>query len=658
MTTGSAVRQAFLSNRRYCLLWNFIAGYLLISFLIRLVLFFWQYQDVSWELLSFVRTIITGAFYDFCIALFISLPGVIYLTFLPNRFIGSLLDRLLVYTFYSLTIFILVFTFFAEITFWEEFRARFNFIAVDYLIYTYEVISNINESYPLPLLLSSVVIVTAAIVFVLHRKKIFQDTFSHKPQIKQRLSILLPVGSLLLLFTSLVTNEDAEWSLNRYNNEISKSGIYSFFAAMRNNRIEYDRFYTTVNDNEAFKIVRSELTGDNIKFVAPKDLSIARNVAYTDVPVQPNVVFILMESMSASFMKEFGNQANITPYMDTIASHGIFFKNLYATGTRTVRGMEAVTLCIPPTPGQSIVKRPDNHNLYTVASVFNEKGYESSFFYGGDGYFDNMNSYFGGNGFTIYDRGRGSILSDDIKTTRHNIGDEEVTFENAWGICDEDIYNKMLKVADNHYEQGKPFFNFVMTTSNHKPYTYPGGKIDVPSGTGREGAVKYADYALGKMLQDARKRPWFKNTVFVIVADHCASSAGKDEIDVANYHIPAIFYNLNNEKMEVNKQCSQIDLFPTLFSKLHWDYRSNFFGEDILDPKFEERALIATYIKLGLLHNDEVIVLSDQKRQSLYHWNKTDNSLTPKKMKKPFLSEAIAWYQAADYLYTNKLLKE
>lgn len=658
MTTGSAVSQLFFSNRRYCLLWDFIAGYLITSFLIRLVFFFWQYQDVSWGILSVVRTIITGAFYDFGTALFISLPGVLYLTFLPNRFVGSLLDRLLVYFFYSLTIFVLVFTFFAEITFWEEFRARFNFIAVDYLIYTYEVISNINESYPLPLLLSGVVIVTAAIVFVLQRKKIFQDTFLHKPQIGQRLSILLPVASLLLLFTSLVTNEDAEWSNNRYNNEISKSGIYSFFAAMRTNRIEYDRFYTTVDNNEAFKIVRSELTEDNIKFVAAKDLSIARNVSYTDVPVQPNVVFILMESMSASFMKEFGNQANITPYLDTIASHGVFFKNLYATGTRTVRGMEAVTLCIPPTPGQSIVKRPDNHNLYTVASVFHEKGYESSFFYGGDGYFDNMNSYFGGNGFTIYDRGRGSILSDDIKTTRHDIDDSEVTFENAWGICDEDIYNKMLKVADNHYEQGKPFFNFVMTTSNHKPYTYPGGKIDIPSGTGREGAVKYADYALGIMLQDARKRPWFKNTVFVIVADHCASSAGKDEIDVANYHIPAIFYNLNNEKMEVNKQCSQIDLFPTLFSRLHWDYRSNFFGEDILDRKFKERALIATYIKLGLLHNNEVIVLSDQKRQSLYYWNKTDNSLTPKKMKMPFLSEAIAWYQAADYLYTNKLLKE
>ncbi|RZJ76259.1 MAG: alkaline phosphatase family protein [Flavobacterium sp.] len=658
METKSGNRKSIFSNKRYCLLWNFIIGFLLVSLLTRLVFIFWQYQDVQWDLLSFIRTIVTGAFYDLATALFISIPGIAYFTLFPNRFIGSLLDRILIYVFYSLTIFILVFTFFAEITFWEEFRARFNFIAVDYLIYTYEVISNINESYPLPLLLSGVTVVTAAIVFALKRRKIFDDTFTYKPGIFQRLSILLPGVALLLLFASFVTNEDAEWSPNRYNNEISKSGIYSFFAAMRNNRVEYDRFYTTVNDNEAFSMVRSELTGDNIKFIAQNNLSIKRNVSSSYVSLQPNVVFILMESMSASFMKEFGNQSNITPYMDTIASNGIFFKNLYATGTRTVRGMEAVTLCIPPTPGQSIVKRPDNHNLYTVASVFNAKGYDSNFFYGGDGYFDNMNSYFGGNGFTIYDRGRGSILSDDIITTRNNIDDSEVTFENAWGVCDEDIYNKMLKVADEHYKHGKPFFNFVMTTSNHKPYTYPGGKIDIPSATGREGAVKYADYALGKMLQEASKKPWFKNTVFVIVADHCASSAGKDEIDVANYHIPAIIYNFNHEKMSVNKQCSQIDLFPTLFSKLHWDYRSNFFGEDILDANFKERALIGTYIKLGLLRQNEVMVLSDQKRQALYYWNKADNSLTPKKMQKLFLKEAIAWYQSADYLYTNKLLKE
>ena len=357
-------------------------------------------------------------------------------------------------------------------------------------------------------------------------------------------------------------------------------------------------------------------------------------------------------------MGEFGNKERITPFLDSLAQKSIFFNNLYATGTRTVRGMEAMTLCIPPTPGQSIVKRPENQNLYTVSNVFKNKGYTSNFFYGGDGYFDNMNAYFGGNGFTIYDRGRGSVLSDQIKTTRHNINDNEVTFENAWGICDEDIYGKMLEIADESYQDKVPFFNFVMTTSNHRPYTYPDGAIDIPSGTGREGAVKYTDYAIRKMFEKAKQKPWFKNTVFVIIADHCASSAGKDEIDVANYHIPAFIVNLPSElNKKVTKQCSQIDLFPTFFSLLHWNYESDFFGKDIFSKNFEERALVGTYRKLVLMKKDKVMILSDQKRQSFYKYNKSDNSLKKLSMDKNFLTETIAWYLTADYLFTNKMLK-
>jgi phosphoglycerol transferase MdoB-like AlkP superfamily enzyme len=320
--------------------------------------------------------------------------------------------------------------------------------------------------------------------------------------------------------------------------------------------------------------------------------------------------------------------------------------------------MEAVTLCIPPTPGQSIVKRPENANLYTVNSVFKSKGYDSNFFYGGDGYFDNMNAYFGGNGFNIYDRGRGSVLSDDIKATRNNIEDNEVTFENAWGICDEDIFHKMLKVADKQYQNKQPFFNFVMTTSNHRPYTYPSGKIDIPSGTGRSGAVKYTDFALKQLFREASKKPWYKNTVFVIIADHCASSAGKDEIDVANYHIPAFIVNLpQGENRKISKLCSQIDLMPTLFSLMHWNYDSDFFGKNVVGKGFEERSLMGTYRKLVLMKGEKVMILSDQKKQAFYKWEKADNSLKSQPMDRSFLDETIAWYQAADYLFTNKMLK-
>lgn len=644
---------------RFSLVTYFVLWFLITSQFLRIIFLIWEYDEVSWNIISISRTLFTGLFFDIGTVGFIVFPATLYYTFFPNKWIGSRLDKSLIWFFTSLTVFILVFTFFAEITFWEEFKTKFNFIAVDYLIYTHEVVSNIQESYPLPLLVAGVALIASSVLFVFYKRKSFSNAFSHKASFKQR-GLLFIINSLTgLFFVTFITNNHAEWSENRYNSEISKAGIYSFFAAFRNNQMKYDEFYTSIDDDKAFQLIKNNLN-DSLTTFVKNDFSIHRKIANPthQQEIKKNVVFVLVESLSGSFMKEFGNKKNITPFLDSLAQKSIFFNDLYATGTRTVRGMEAMTLCIPPTPGQSIVKRPENQNLFTVSNVFKSKGYSPNFFYGGDGYFDNMNAYFGGNGFTIYDRGRGSVLSDQIKTTRNNINDNEVRFENAWGICDEDIYDKMIDAADNHYSKNELFFNFVMTTSNHRPYTYPENTIDIPSGTGRDGAVKYTDYALKKMFDKAKSKPWFKNTVFIIIADHCASSAGKDEIDVANYNIPAFIVNLPDEmNQKVTKQCSQIDLFPTFFSLLNWNYESDFFGKNVFDENFEERALVGTYRKLVLMKKNKVMILSDQKKQAFYNWNKADNSLKRIPMDKSFLEETISWYQTADYLFTNKLLK-
>ncbi|RZJ35033.1 MAG: alkaline phosphatase family protein [Flavobacterium sp.] len=643
---------------RFAVVFSIIKSFLLISTVLRIVLLIWQFNDVSLSLPDLLRTLLTGFVFDIGTAAFITFLPVLYFTVLPNKLIGTVFDKVVIWFFTSLALFILMFTFLAEITFWDEFHTRFNFIAVDYLIYTHEVVDNIRQSYPLPVLIGTVLLCTFLVVFISVRRGNFKRAFSTKADFTTRMLIFIPSVLVVAYFGFFVSNNDAEWSSNRYNSEISKSGIYSFFAAFRNNRMDYSEFYTTINNEKAFSIVRGKLAQQNSRFAAD-GLSIHRTIVSPAASeAHPNVVFILVESLSGSFLKEFGNKDNITPFMDSLAQKSVFFENLYATGTRTVRGMEAVTLSIPPTPGQSIVKRPNNENLYTVASVFNKRNYECNFFYGGDGYFDNMNDYFGGNGFNIYDRGRGSVLSDNIKTTRNNIDDSEVTFENAWGVCDEDIYRKMMKVADDRFAKNQPFFNFIMTVSNHRPYTYPEGKIDLPSGKSRNGAVKYTDFALRDFFRKAKRRPWFKNTVFVIIADHCASSAGKDEIDIKNYHIPAFIINLPDaQPMKIVKQCSQIDLFPTLFSLLHWSYDSNFFGKDVLSDTFEERALSGTYRKLALIKGEKVVILSDQKKQAFYRYSAKDDDLKPIAADQNFLEEAIAWYQTADYLFTNKLLK-
>ncbi|MEN6496375.1 MAG: sulfatase-like hydrolase/transferase [Thermoguttaceae bacterium] len=191
----------------------------------------------------------------------------------------------------------------------------------------------------------------------------------------------------------------------------------------------------------------------------------------------------------------------------------------------------------------------------------------------------------------------------------------------------------------------------ALTTSNHRPYTYP-QEIDIPSGTSRKGAVKYTDHEIGQFLAAARDKPWFDNTVFVIVADHCASSAGKTEVPVSCYHIPAFIYAPKIVTPgRYDGLCSQIDLGPTLLGMLRFSYTSNFFGKDVFrDPP--NRAFVATYQKLGLLEGGELVVLDVQRGREAYRVA-VDGSQTPTEVRPQLLSDAITYYQTASRLLKN-----
>lgn len=650
-----------LFPNRFSLLKSFILIFILLSFIIRFVFLYKSIYETDNSFFTLINTFLIGLFFDIGTISFFSIPYVFYLLIVPKNLYGIVFDRIVTHLAFALGLLIFLFSFFAEITFWLEFNRRFNFIAVDYLIYTYEVVKNIDESYPIPLLLGAILIILFALIFITNKTKAFRHTFKNETTFKQKLVPSALIIVIALTFTLFVNNEKAEQFENRYNNEIAKAGIYSFFAAFRNNELSYKEFYNTLSEEQVFKTVKKDYISPKVTFVNPEEPQILRKISNSNslkVPQCPNVILICIESLSSRFLNSFGSDLNITPTLDSLANKSLFFTNIFATGTRTVRGMEAITLSIPPTPGRSIVKRENNGGLFTIGEIFKEQGYERNFFYGGDGYFDNMNTYFGGNGFNIVDRGRGFLLDTNIKTKRTNIDDDEVTFENAWGVCDEDIYNKVIKEADIAHLTGTPFFNFVMTTSNHRPFTYPEGKIDIPSGTGREGGIKYTDYAISNFLKQAKTKPWYNNTLFVIMADHCASSAGRWALDVENYHIPALIFNAGIKPEKVHKFCSQIDVFPTVFDLLNWDYTTNLFGKSILEMKPEdERAFIGNYRKLGLLKSDTLMVLSDQHKSDIYKWNRKDNSLNVIAERPSFLYKTISYYQAADYLYRNNGLK-
>ncbi|KLT67306.1 sulfatase [Pedobacter sp. BMA] len=635
---------------RYALLTGFILYFLLFSFIVRTILFIESAQHADFSFSNILRFYGVGLFFDLGTAIMISSLYTLYLLILPEKIYKQkwniIITKIVLFMFIVLTFF----SFFAELTFWQEFQSRFNFIAVDYLIYTYEVINNINESYPLPVLTGLIVVISTGVMFLFFRLKAFKNSFESNTSLKTRFYISSVLLSLLLLYSVFIKNSTAECGNNRYANELSKAGIYSFFAAFKNNELNYNEFYKLINKKQALSIVRNQLWQSNASFKSGN--TILRKIAGTDSAYKPNVIMITVESLSAEFLSHYGNKDNLTPNLDSLANQSIFFSNMYATGTRTVRGMEALTLAIPPTPGSSIVRRTDNEDLYTVGHVFNQHGYTNTFFYGGDGYFDNMNHFFGNNGYNIADRGR-KLLDETYEGKRTIIPDKEVTFENAWGICDEDIFNVVIKDADEKYRHNILFNNFVMTTSNHRPYTFPAHKISLPSGT-REAAVRYTDYAIGNFLDHASKKPWFKNTVIIVVADHCASSAGKNEIDVSKYQIPCIILNLKNHPvMNIDKMTSQIDLFPTLWHLLGWSYTSDFFGQNVLSDQYQPRAFIGTYQRLGYLKRDSLVLLSPQHKVDTYLYQKSTNEQKAAKLSANIINEGIANYQTAFDLFKD-----
>lgn len=620
--------------------------FFLVSALTRTVLLIQSSDMIDFSLLNIIEIYLIGGLYDLVATSYLVIPFVVYLFLLPERFWKHKINRYMTYLFTYVLLFSLVFYAFSEWFFWDEFNVRFNFIAVDYLVYTTEVIGNIRESYPMETLLSIIALLSVVLFFILYKFNQFTHILDTPSNLKLRLKPTLFYLMLPLISYVGVTQVYAKVSNNQYNNELSKSGLYSLFSAFRNNTLSYDAFYLKNEETEVLSELKDVVNTDNALFINSNNTSLEHNILKQGLEKDYNVVMLVVESLSGKYLQALGGNKGLTPKIDSLVNESMFFNNFYATGTRTVRGMEAITLSIPPTPGRSIVKRPDNHNMFSSGFIFRDKGYDTKFIYGGYGYFDNMNDFFQNNGFDVVDR--------------TNFSEEEDTFHTVWGVCDEDLFNKTLTEADKSYKANKPFMSFVMTTSNHRPYDYPDGHIDLPSHiSGRSGAVKYTDYAIGDFIQKAKSKPWFNNTIFVIVADHCASSAGKSEIPLDKYHIPMLVYAPEIIKPQlIDKVSSQIDLMPTILSMLNWSYKSKFYGKDILSPKFEERALVGTYQKLGLYKNKTLTVLSPNKKIKSYDVVKQDIFNTTYKdtpTSSELEKETVAYYQGASLLHKKGL---
>jgi phosphoglycerol transferase MdoB-like AlkP superfamily enzyme len=631
--------------RRFFPLYTLVGVILLLSLMTRTALLMRPDSLVPLTAVNLLEVFGIGLFFDSVAACYFCLPLALYLALLPNALARWRPLRWLFLLLFLVTIYLLWVLAVAEWVFWDEFGVRFNFIAVDYLIYTHEVLGNVWESYPVGkvLLLLGVV----ALLMWLPLIKSIYRALEYPSGWVARLTGLLPWLAAPALALVFVSSDMKRVSPIGTVDELAGNGSYEFFAANRNNELNFESFYATSPQEQAMKTMHRLLSPNGERSLNDQPNSSERAIANSGPEKRYNIVLISIESMGSEFLGSFGNRQAITPNLDALASQSLFFANLFSTGNRTVRGMEALALAIPPTPGQSIVKRPNNEDLFSLGSVLRNKGYDTQFLYGGYGYFDNMSYFFSHNNYRVIDR--------------HALAREDIHYENIWGVADEDLFTLALLEMDRTYsEHGgkKPFFTHIMTTSNHRPYTYPANRIDIPSGSGREGAVKYTDYAVGDFLRRARAKAWFADTIFVITADHGASARGTT-IPLEKYRIPLFIYSpAHIEPKRIERLMSQIDIPPTLLGLLNMSYVSKFYGYDILKlPVGFDRAFVSNYQVLGYMKAGRMVTLQPQRKVNITALpaDVPGATATSPISDAELRDEAISLYQSASYAFKHGL---
>ena len=411
----------------------------------------------------------------------------------------------------------------------------------------------------------------------------------------------------------------ASMSTNRVVNEIASCGIFNLlYEWSQRFKDEFTPLKSVIElppPDEAVRRSR-KLLAEQGQFTDDSVNPLLRSVTNGKRGSPLNIVLVVMESFTARLTGCLGGSPALSPQLDKLAKEGVLFEQCYATGERTIQGLEAAVCSFPPLPGAAVIKRPQaRHGFANLASVLKERAYTTLFLYGGQGIFDHMRAFFVANGFDTF------VEEKDFF---------DPGFKSPWGVSDEDLFHRADQEFRQLHTQGKPFFATLLTVSLHSPWQYPEGRITplspdaaVPPGfeLAELNNFLYADYCIGKFIRDARQSNYFENTLFVFVGDHGVHLRGRDLIPVDEYRVPALFLApAHLEPRRIQTLTSQIDLPPTIMGIAGGEYRSAFFGRDILNGQPVESFAVVIYNKkrYGFVAQRELIVLSENGEKLAY----------------------------------------
>ena len=635
-----------MKNLRYLKpIFSFFLIGLSITTISRILLFF-VFKERVVENPNYGQLFLIGLRFDLILMSYIAFLPAVLISLLPDSVLKFFKKFFNFYFIFFLFLFLLMEL--STLDFINQYDTRPNRLFLDYLIYPKEVVGTLIKSY-LPSLIITTILLGIALFFAFkHGKKIF---YPQESNYKTKLLLFLFVAFFLfwgargsLTSKRPINASNAIFCSDQMTNSLGLNSLYTVAFAAYAMKHEGDvKKYGKMDELEAYSRVKKYM--DVTEFI-PSEVPFLHLQKPDTTQPKYNVVIFLQESLGAEYVGCL-NGLPLTPELDKLSKEGLLFTNLYCTGTRSVRGIEQVTAGFLPNPSESIVKLSGSQQgFFTLADAFGRQNYDTSFIYGGMANFDNMASFFNGNGF-----------KNIIDETDFDKDGKKYALKGTWGYSDEDLVVK----ANEYFKSlgNKPFFSLMFSTSNHEPFEFPDGRIQLyeqPKNSVHN-AMKYADFSIGKFFELAKKESYFKNTIFVVIADHNTRTYGKNLVPVNKFHIPALIIAPNVEKGSTyDNLASQMDIPSTVLALSGITTKTPMVGRNLLKlPKGTKGRTIMLFHETYAFRVDDDIVILNPNAKPLQFKVKSDTELIPVALDEELAKDALAHIVASSNLYKKRV---
>lgn len=637
-----------MKNLRYLKpIFSFFLIGLCITTISRIILFF-IFKERVVENEDYWKIFIIGLRFDLILMSYIAFLPAVLISLFPDSALKYFKKFFNIYFIFFLFLFLLMEL--STLDFINQYDTRPNRLFLDYLIYPKEVVGTLLKSY-LPSLIITTILLGIALFFAFkHGKKLF---YPQESNYKTKLLLFLFVAFFLfwgargsLTSKRPINGSNAIFCSDQMTNSLGLNSFYTVAFAAYAMKHEGDvKKYGKMDELEAYSRVKKYM--DVTEFIPSQVPFLHLQKPDTTQP-KYNVVIFLQESLGAEYVGCL-NGMPLTPELDKLSKEGLLFTNLYCTGTRSVRGIEQVTAGFLPNPSESIVKLSGSQQgFFTLADAFGRQNYDTSFIYGGMANFDNMASFFNGNGF-----------KNIIDETDFDSDGKKYAMKGTWGYSDEDLAVK----ANEYYKNlgNKPFFSLMFSTSNHEPFEFPDGRIQLyeqPKNSVHN-AMKYADFSIGKFFELAKKEAYYKNTIFVVIADHNTRTYGKNLVPVNKFHIPALIIAPNVEKgITYDNLASQMDIPSTVLALSGITTKTPMVGRNLLKlPKGIKGRTIMLFHETYAFRVEDDIVILNPNAKPLQFKVKSDTELIPVALNEELAKDALAHIVTSSNLYKRRVYK-